>query len=303
MNYIFKKTVEFIIFTLKCLLSLSLVTFIFVAITYHQNSSITVNKYKIKSKSIPKSFNNFKIVHLSDIHNDYYGYKLENLVSKIEKESPDIIVITGDLVDAQKYNVENTLGFVESIKNIAPIYFVYGNHDIAINGDAHYKRMVEQLKEKGIIFMNIESDSIIRGGDSINILGIQDPSTVYSIEDFNNIYSTEEKVRLMLDKVVENKTNKESFTILLSHRPEFINIYKEYEVDLVLSGHAHGGQFRIPFLGGIYAPGQGFFPKYTAGLHEENDTKLIISRGLGNSRLPVRIFNTPELVSITLKSK
>lgn len=303
MNYIFKKLLEFIIFTFKCVLSLSLVAFIFAAITYHQNSSITISKYKIKSKNIPKSFDKYKIVQLSDIHNDYYGYKLDMLVSKVEEENPDIIVITGDLVDAQKYNVENTLDFIDSIKDIAPIYFVYGNHDLAINGDSNYERMVEKLEERDVKFLNIKSDSIVKGNESINILGIQDPSTVYHVKELSEIYSNEEKMKYMLDEVTNNKINKDGFTLLLSHRPEYISIYKDYDIDLVLTGHAHGGQFRIPFVGGIYSPGQGFFPKYTAGVHEENETTMIVSRGLGNSRFPIRVFNTPEIVSITLKSK
>lgn len=303
MNYILKKLLEFIIFTCKCFLSLSLVAFIFAAITYHQNTSVTVTKYKIKNKDIPKSFNNFKIVQLSDIHNEYYGYKLDNLISKVKKEKPDIIVLTGDLVDAQKYNTEHTLSFIDSIREVAPIYFVYGNHDIAINGDSNYERLVEKIKEKGVKFLNIESDLLVKGNDSINILGIQDPSSLYYLEKFSDYLSYEDKMRAMLDEVTTNKINKDGFSLLLSHRPEYFNIYKEYDLDLVLTGHAHGGQFRIPFIGGIYAPGQGFFPKYTAGLHEENETKMIISRGLGNSRFPVRVLNTPEIVSITLKAK
>lgn len=303
MKYILKILLEFSIFTIKCFLSISVVAFVFAVITYYQNISITTTKYKIKSDKIPKSFDDFKIVQLSDIHNECYGDKLTKLIKNIKKENPDIIVITGDLVDAQKYNTKQTLNFLDNIKDLAPVYFIYGNHDIAINGDSYYDRLVEDIEERGINILNIKTESIKRGNESINILGIQDPSTLYYVEGFEEVLDNESKIKFMIEDVLDKRENKETFNLVLSHRPEYIDIYKDYNLDLVLTGHAHGGQFRIPFVGGIYAPGQGFFPKYTAGLHKENETNMIISRGLGNSRFPIRVFNTPEIISITLKSE
>lgn len=299
---ILKKIIEFLIFTIKCFVSISLITLVFVGITVHQNTSIKITKYEVKNKNLPESFDKFKIVQLSDIHNDYYGEKLEDLAKKVENEKPDIIAITGDLVDAQRYNAENTLAFIDRIKDISPIYFVYGNHDIGIEGDNYYTRIVEELEERGVKFLNVKSDTIVRGNDSINIVGIQDPSTIYNIERFARLDTSEEVNEAMIEEVLNNRINKNGFTLMLAHRPEYFDIYKNYDIDLVLTGHAHGGQFRIPFIGGIYAPNQGLFPKYTSGMHTENKTSMIISRGLGNSRLPIRIFNTPEIVSVTLKS-
>lgn len=303
MNALIKVIFEFIIFTVKCCLAFALVIFVFVGITIYQNSTIKVTKYDVKNSKIPKSFNDFKIVQLSDIHNDYYGDKLTDLIDKVKKEEPNIIVITGDLVDAQRYNVENTLDFIDAIKDIAPIYFIYGNHDICIEGDSYYTRMVEDLENRGVIFLNIKEDKITIGDDSINIIGIQDPSVVYAIEKFAYLETSEEKTRAMIEEVLNEVDTENNFTIMLAHRPEYFEVYTNYNIDLVLTGHAHGGQFRIPFIGGLYAPNQGLFPKYTSGVHSSNNTEMIISRGLGNSRFPIRVFNTPEIVSITLKSK
>ena len=303
MNALIKVIFEFIIFTVKCCLAFALVIFVFVGITIYQNSTIKVTKYDVKNSKIPKSFNDFKIVQLSDIHNDYYGDKLTDLIDKVKKEEPNIIVITGDLVDAQRYNVENTLNFIDAIKDIAPIYFIYGNHDICIEGDSYYTRMVEDLENRGVIFLNIKEDKITIGDDSINIIGIQDPSVVYAIEKFAYLETSEEITRGMIQEFLNEVDTENNFTIMLAHRPEYFEVYANYNIDLVLTGHAHGGQFRIPFIGGLYAPNQGLFPKYTSGVHSSNNTEMIISRGLGNSRFPIRVFNTPEIVSITLKSK
>lgn len=302
-KFIIKGLFGFALFTIKCFIALSILFFIFVGVTIYQNKTIQTTKYEINSDKLPKAFNGFKIVQLSDVHNDYYGDRLTELVAKVESEKPDIIAITGDLVDAQRYNVENTLAFIDEIKDIAPIYFVYGNHDLGINGDAYYERMVEELDERGVKILNIKSSTIVKENESINIVGIQDPSTLYGIESLEALDTYEEKNKAMIEEVLNNKINKNGFTLMLAHRPEYFEIYQDYDLDLVLTGHAHGGQFRIPFIGGLYAPNQGLFPKYTSGIHKKNDTSMIISRGLGNSRFPIRIFNTPEIVSVTLKSK
>lgn len=303
MNALTKIIFDFIVFTVKCCLAFALIVFVFVGITIYQNSTIKVTEYSIKNKKLPKSFNNFKIVQLSDIHNDYDGDKLNDLTNKVKKEEPNIIVITGDLVDAQRYNVPNTLNFIDAIKDIAPIYFIYGNHDIGIEGDSYYTRMVEDLEARGVTFLNIKNNTIAIGNDSINIVGIQDPSVVHAIERLAVLETQEEKTRKMIEEVLNGIDDKNNFTLMLAHRPEYFKIYTDYNIDLVLTGHAHGGQFRMPLIGGLYAPNQGLLPKYTSGVHRNNNTEMIISRGLGNSRFPIRIFNTPEIVSITLKSK
>ena len=290
----------FLFFTIKCVLALLFITAIFVGITVYQNNNIEVTVQKIKNNKIPKSFDGYKIAHVSDIQNEYSGEKLTKLLNKIKKNKPDIIVITGDLVDAQKYDVDSTLEVVKGLVNIAPTYFVYGNHDFGIDGDSCYQRMYEYIEEAGVIILNNKYVEISEGEDSINLVGIQDPATVWSIPWLNELSAEEEKIESMLKNTLDD-VDEDKFTILLSHRPEYFEIYCKFNIDLALTGHAHGGQFRIPFIGGVYAPNQGFFPKYTEGVHTQDNTSMVISRGLGNSRFPIRIFNTPELVIVSLE--
>lgn len=300
MSIILKSVFRFILFTIKCLTAIMFSIIIFIGVIVYQNNHIDVTKQKIKNDKIPESFDGYKIAHVSDIQNEYSGERLTKLLNKIRKNNPDIIVITGDLVDAQKYDVDKTLDVVEKLVEIAPTYFVYGNHDFGIDGDTNYERMYEEIEEKGVTILNRKSTTLNKGSDSINLLGIQDPATVWNIPELSHLETEESKIEAMIENVYKD-IDKDKFTILLSHRPEHFELYCKYDVDLVLSGHAHGGQFRIPFVGGVYAPHQGFFPKYTSGVHTKNGTSMIISRGLGNSRFPIRVFNSPEVIIITLK--
>lgn len=302
MSFLTKTILEFIIFTFKCVLALFIVTIVFIGLIIYQNSIVKVTNYQVKNKKIPKSFDGYKIIQLSDIHNDYSGDKLSKLVEKIKKEQPEMIVITGDLVDSIRYDEDNTLEFIESVTSIAPTYFVYGNHDVVIDGDIHSPGLLKEIENKGARVLNIKNEKITKNGEIINLIGIQDPSTVYNIEDLRVLNSEKEIIESMLTSVTMDINTTDEFTLLLSHRPEHFDIYEKYEIDLALSGHAHGGQFRIPFVGGLYAPHQGIFPKYTSGKHSKNNTEMIVSRGLGASRFPFRVFNTPEIVSITLKT-
>lgn len=252
------------------------------------NFNIKTTKIEVENEKIPSGFDGFKIAHVSDLHNYSWG---ERLINKIKEENPDIIAITGDLVDSSKTDFAVALQFIEDANKIAPIYYVTGNHEAWLDD---YHVLKEKLKEANVNMMDNHSLFIENGQSKIQVLGIQDPDF---IEGSNNDTIQEEIIRLK-----ENE-NENSFNILLSHRPEHFKEYLAAEIDLVLAGHAHGGQVRIPFLGGLIAPNQGFFPKYTAGLYHEKNTNMVVSRGLGNSILPVRINNTPELVVVELKTK
>ena len=254
------------------------------------NLNITTTNIEVVNEKIPLEFDGFKIAHISDLHNhDWEG----KLIDKIKKESPDMIAITGDLVDSSKTDFDITLKFIQEAKKIAPLYYVTGNHEAWLKD---YNVLRERLEKENINMMDDQSLFVEKGNKKIQIFGIQDPDFVEAI-DMGSIQG----------EIVGIKTNelldRNYFNILLSHRPEHFSHYVEAEVDLVLSGHAHGGQFRIPFLGGLIAPNQGFFPEYTAGLYQENNTSMIVSRGLGNSIIPLRLNNMPELVIIELKNK
>ncbi|MEG0371059.1 MAG: metallophosphoesterase, partial [Clostridium sp.] len=219
----------------------------------------------------------------------------KNLIKHTRKINPNAIVITGDLIDSRKTDVKEFNVFKaylsEAIK-IAPIYYVSGNHE---QRSAIYNELREELKAIGVINLDDSITSINIAGESIGLIGLSD---IYSM---GPDYMNEESKIKFKQKLLNIKSKSENkFNILLSHRPELIDIYASSNADLVFSGHAHGGQVRIPYVVGLIAPSQGLIPKYTDGIHTVNNTSMIISRGLGNSLIPIRVFNRPELVVTTL---
>ena len=275
-----------IIFSIICLL-LILCGIYF----YFENTTLEVSTYQIASNKIPNEFNNYKIIQISDFHNNTSSKLTKKIVEKIKNQKPNIIVITGDLIDSTKTNVDIAIDMIKEIIEIAPIYYVTGNHEARTN---EYDNLKSQMIELGVKILENEAQEIQLNNSTINILGINDPS-------FN-------KERDILDSEIvksnmENiQYNKDNFTILLSHRPEVFKIYVEKNIDLVFTGHAHGGQIRLPFIGGIIAPNQGTFPEYTDGIYREKDTTMVVSRGIGNSIIPFRVNNRPELMIVELKS-
>ncbi len=259
---------------------------------YCENNNLQISNYNITNNNIPVEFDNYKIVQISDFHNTKSKRLVKDLVSKVKNQKPDIIVLTGDLIDANKENIDISIDFIKKINNISPIYFVTGNHEASIND---YSELKNKLEDNNVIILDNEAQIIKKKSSEINIIGINDPTMKHSY------YETDEDIiNFELDSIDYNKDN---YAILLSHRPELFKIYVDNDINLVLTGHAHGGQIRIPFIGGLIAPNQGIFPKYTNGIKEQDNTIMIISRGIGNSIIPIRINNRPELVVITLSSK
>lgn len=253
------------------------------------NLSVETTKLTVTAKDLPEAFDKFSIAHISDLHNAEYGKNNEKLIDILEAESPNIIAITGDLIDSNHTNLEVALSFAQQAVKIAPCYFVTGNHEAWIG--SQYEELKTSLQNTGITVLQDEAIELNYGDVCIQLIGLNDP-------DFS------ERDRLLSESILEAKLSQvdisDGFTILLSHRPEYFNVYQNKNIDLVLSGHAHGGQFRLPLGGGVIAPGQGLFPKYDAGAYTENGTTMIVSRGIGNSIIPVRINNPPEIVIIEL---
>ncbi len=258
---------------------------------YYENTKLQTSNYEIIKSKIPSDFNNYKIVQVSDLHNTKSRNLTDELIKEIQRERPNIIVITGDLIDANKTNIDTAINFIEKIQNVAPIYFVSGNHESSIS---NYSKLQEKLQENNVTILDNKLEVLKINESSINLIGIDDPRMAHE-----SFVDDSEIIKAEIDKIGYD-TNK--YTILLSHRPELFDTYVEKNIDLVLAGHAHGGQIRLPFIGGVIAPNQGLFPKYTSGIFEKNQTNMIVSRGIGNSILPFRINNRPELVVVTLKS-
>ncbi|MCK9217812.1 MAG: metallophosphoesterase [Firmicutes bacterium] len=258
-----------------------------------QNNDITVTEINYYNDKIPDGFNGYSIIHISDLHNKSFGKNQEYLLKKVRIAEPDIIVITGDLIDRRKYDLDIAMKFIDGAMKIAPIYYVSGNHE-AWSKD--YKNISQRLLDYGVKILDDNKVALKEGKHEIEILGLSDPDFLTS----NYLEGTDlSKLKEELSKLSDDST----FQILLFHRPELFDLYTDENIDIIFSGHAHGGQFRIPLIGGLVAPDQGLFPKYTSGAYVRNQSTLIVSRGLGNSIIPVRIFNRPEIIKVTLLKK
>ena len=275
--------------TLCCIAILLLLLIIWIA---WANTALELNTYHISGKNIPESFSGYRIAHVSDLHNAEMGEDNTKLLTMLQEANPDIIVITGDIVDSYNTDIDIALDFAEKAVNIAPCFYVTGNHEARLSSSLEI--LLDGLEEAGVVILGNEKLIIEQSGEMITLLGVSDPSfqADYLFGDAENVISG--NLEYLMDE-------EENYCILLSHRPELFDVYVEYDIDLVLSGHAHGGQFRLPIIGGLAAPNQGLFPKYDSGLYHEEDTNMIVSRGIGNSIFPFRLNNRPEVIVIELQ--
>ena len=272
------------------LVLLALILAVLIVWTLWGNTALEVNEYEIVSDRIPQGFDGFRIAQISDLHNAEFGERNEKLIQLLSQTDPDIIVITGDLIDSRHTDIEIALDFARQAVKLAPVYYVSGNHEARVR---EYEDLKMGLAEAGVVMLENQKARITREGENITLMGIDDPSF---LEDY--LFGDSESVAR---QVIENLQNEsDGYTVLLSHRPEQFNLYVDTGMDLVFSGHAHGGQFRLPFVGGLVAPNQGFIPKYDAGQFTQENTTMIVSRGVGNSIIPIRVNNRPEIVVATL---
>ena len=255
------------------------------------NTALELNTYTISSDRLPGAFDGYRIAHVSDLHNAEMGKDNEKLLDMLREAKPDIIAITGDLIDSRNTDIDIALQFTKAAMEIAPCYYVTGNHEARVS---EFDKLKEGMIELGVAVLEDGRINLEQSGETISLLGVNDPS-------FQTDYLFGDSETVVQSKLHEITNQEDTYTILLSHRPELFEVYTESKVDLVLSGHAHGGQFRLPFAGGLVAPNQGLFPKYDAGLYTEENTNMVVSKGIGNSILPFRFNNRPEVVLIELK--
>ncbi|WP_041261427.1 metallophosphoesterase [Exiguobacterium artemiae] len=259
---------------------------------YRENNQIDTTAVTVQSDKLPAAFNDYKILQIADLHGKSFGSRQKVLLKKVNKLQPDVILMTGDLIDSRRNGEEEALLLMKQLTPDYPVYFVTGNHEVRLN-----LTILPKLEQLGVTVLRNTSVSLEQNGQFIELLGIDDPTTTRWSEGLQE----PDGIRQSLDQA-QSTAETRSFQLLMAHRPEYLPLYAERKVDLVLSGHAHGGQIRLPFTDGMYAPGQGFFPDLTAGQHTMENTRLIISRGLGNSLFPFRIFNHPELIVVTLRT-
>ncbi len=251
------------------------------------NTTVGLSEYTVCGA--PKGFSGFRIAHVSDLHNAEMGDGNERLLNVLREAEPDLIAITGDLIDSRHTDIGIALRFAAEAVGIAPCCYVPGNHEARTS---EYAELAEGLTDLGVTVLTNTSISIELSGCSITVMGIDDPSFQTNYMFDNDAAVTEEKLRSIRPN---------GYTVLLTHRPELFDVYESFGIDLVLAGHAHGGQIRLPFVGGLIAPDQGIFPKYDSGLYIRNGTHMLVSRGIGNSLFPFRINNRPEVILTELR--
>jgi predicted MPP superfamily phosphohydrolase len=254
-------------------------------------TTVKTRNYKVDSPLLAKD-SNIKIALVSDLHSTVFGKDQSPLIEKIKEINPDLILLTGDIFDDLVPMIGTEL-LLDGISSIAPIYYVTGNHEY---WSRNMREIRDILEMHGVNILSDEYRKTNIRGNEIILAGIEDPDKkYYETPKYDQNSVMEERFR-ELDTI-------KLYKILMAHRPENIKIYRNYSFNLIVSGHTHGGQIRIPYIiNGLYAPDQGFFPKYSGGVYQHGDLTHIISRGLSiNPKLP-RIFNQPELVVIIIES-
>lgn len=240
------------------------------------NVTVGLTVITVTEAELPAMFDGYRIAHVSDLHNSKLW---KQAIVRLQRAKPDIICITGDIIDCKKTDIDEALAFVAEAVKLAPCYYVTGNHEINVSKQVR-EQLLNGLTSLGVTVLSDETVLLQKEQEQIALVGHKwgNADNVGALTDFAG------------------------YRILLSHRPECFADYTQGEYDLVLSGHAHGGQFRLPFVGGLYAPGQGILPEYDSGLYSHGKTDMIVSRGIGNSSFPIRFNNRPEVILIILKA-
>lgn len=285
---------------LALLIMVALVIFI-----QHQRKAIQCTEYVIEDERLPEAFDGVRILQVADIQSEYFGRDQSRLLETAADCNPDYIVMTGDLADRNHTNIKASLTAMQGLSGMAPVYYVNGNHEMRLseeNADQLYDGLealgVEKLFDRGTL--------IERDDQCISICGLSEFVIYAAKEDDHELYRETDtaKIKEMADQLAEAQwAHPGVFNVLLTHEPQYLEVFDNPGFAVAFTGHAHGGQFRLPVIGGLFAPGQGWFPKYTAGVYQGKWTQMVVSRGLGNSTFPIRLFNRPELVIVTLKRK
>ena len=262
---------------------------------YIDNEILEISNIEIKSDKLPDIFDGYKMVQLSDLHSKNFGNDNQKLIDIIDNESPDIIVMTGDMVTANEKSFTIFYNLVKRLVKKYKVYYIYGNHE----GELSLKlrnEITAFLMENGVVILDNDCISIEKNNEKINLYGLCYTQKYYSYKSGKKHRVTENYIKDKLGAIDKNNYN-----ILLTHNPLFFDAYSSYGFDLILSGHIHGGLVRLPFIGGILSPERKFFPQYSAGVYQNGDSKLVVSRGLSRGTKGFRFLNRPDIVSITLK--
>lgn len=292
----------------KNLVIIGAISMVLSVIFFLDNNWLKVQRYNINSSKLPEEFNGYKILQLSDLHSKVFGKNNAPLLNKIRKINPDIIVITGDMLNSENDKGESFLNLAKNLnKEYKIIYYVEGNHEQIAKSTADiensdwFNEYMNKLKKIGIIVLDNDKIDLRKGNQSIKLYGLVLPLPYYKGKDSKNLTGEKEYQISDIKKSI-GQAEKEKFNILLTHNPKYFSVYSSWGADLTLSGHMHGGYVRLPFLGGVFSPDKTIFPKYDAGEFENSRSKMIVSCGLGNGKIGFRLFNRPEITVVTLEN-
>lgn len=253
------------------------------------NTALQTTRFDPVFADLPQGFDGYRIALLSDLHGTAFGRDGDDLFSAVAAEKPDLIALTGDLIDEDTPDpLAYSADAAARLAAIAPTYYVTGNHEWAVGNVPALK---SRLTELGVTVLSNRFVTLERNGDTMILAGIDDP----------NGYADQKTPEELAAELYAAEGD--PFWMLLAHRNDrFADQYSLLGADLVLSGHAHGGIVRLPFTDGLFDHG-GLFPSYTAGFYEENSSVLFATRGLGSSIPAYRLFNRPEVAVLTLHAK
>ncbi|MFC3746590.1 metallophosphoesterase [Paenibacillus sp. GCM10012306] len=280
------------------------------AYLYGQNNWIQTTTYTVTSEKIPAEFEGFRIIQLSDLHSKMFGENQSVLSKEVTSLAPDAIITTGDMINGTDRQGEAFLQFVRQIRDV-PIYYVSGNHEQIAASKAHniglswYQNYLDELRSLGVNIVDDADVEIKRGDSSIQLAGLILPMRLYKRYD-TATYVGEKPYGA--DRIEESvgPVSKSLFQILITHNPMYADVYADWGADLVLTGHVHGGIIRIPFVGGLLSPERDFFPKYDAGMFkigDDNQTQMLVNRGLGSAEFSWRVNNRPEISVVKLRTE
>lgn len=256
----------------------------------NMNKNVYITRYDFYSENTPLDFYGYKIAVISDMHNNVYADKF---IQALDDEQPDAVVFLGDMIQLPDTDLGNVVKVIGSIKDKAKVYAVYGNHE-ASNGNAGQRKIFKTLSECGAKVLLNKYDDIKKDKDTIRIIGIKDTNDAVIDRD------TGDKIC----KISNGLTDPNTLNIVLYHRADVYPMIKNINADLILSGHLHGGVVRLPFFGGVFGKKEGeYFPKYTSGTYNEGNAEMIVSRGCDYNPEKMRVFNPPEIVTVTLHGK
>lgn len=290
MKKVLKKLLKAFIYLIVAMLVWVVIGIVALAANEKLNDHVRVKNYTVRDENIPKEFDGYKIMAVSDLHAAPFG---DQIIAHADKQKPDLLVFTGDMTQLPDYNIQETVKIGEAVSDI-PKYYVSGNHERQTD---QYYEILNVLPLGGITPLENDKVTLERDGAEILLMGVKDPK---------NDVVTEDRIEKMQNAIGSMLEDNDKYSILLNHRADLYPELKDCGEDLILSGHLHGGIIRLPFMGGLIS-GEGlteFFPEYDYGRFKEGDSaEMIVNGGCDKNPSKKRFFNPPEVVCITLESE